>query len=504
MASRWLFPFLLCLPVLGKDEIETHGSSLPTRSSEDSFPLTSKQYRTAFHFQPPENWLNDPNGPVLHNGVYHIFYQYNPYSAEWANITWGHSISSDLVNWTPLPIALWPSEPFDIHGCWSGSATILSGGTPTILYTGIDLNGNSVQNIAFPKNPSDPFLREWVKPHYNPVMVPDGFNATQFRDPATGWMGKDGLWRTVVCAEDFERRAWILLYRSEDFVHWTRAEKPLFRTKTSTMVECVDFFPVSVKGKNGLDTSTMDSEEVKHVLKFGLFDYLHDYYLIGKYLDDEDEFVPENISGDDHRSWPRYDYGSFYASKSFFDAEKKRRISWAWVNESDTIPDDVAKGWAGVLIVPRTVWLGEDGKILQQWPVKELESLRRDLVEIKEVEINEGEVFSVLVNNPSQADVEVEFELSELEQAQLINSKWHLDDAQTACNELGASVPGAIGPFGLLVLASHDLEEHTAIFFRVFRTPNGHAVLMCSDQRRLHRYHLPEIFLYEGNYIHIP
>lgn len=287
---------------------------------------------------------------MLYNGIYHLFYQYNPYSARWGNITWGHSISTDLINWTPLDIALRPSEPFDLHGCWSGSATILPGNKPVILYTGINESGHNVQNLALPKNISDPFLLEWVKPPYNPVMVAEGVDPTQFRDPSTCWLGKDGLWRTTVGSQDFEREAKALLYRSEDFVRWTRAERSLFSTNSSSMIECIDFFPVSVGRKRGLDGSAVASEAAKHVLKMGVFDNSHDYYLIGRYLEEFDEFIPDNGVEDDRRLWLRYDYGSFYASKTFFDAEKRRRVLWAWSNESDTISDDIVKGWAGLLV----------------------------------------------------------------------------------------------------------------------------------------------------------
>ena len=109
---------------------------------------------------------------MYYNGMYHFFYQYNPHGALWdiGNLSWGHSVSGDLVNWAALDTALDPTSPFDANGCWSGSATILPGGTPAILYTGIDANGEQVQNVAFPKNPSDPLLREWHKPSCNPVV----------------------------------------------------------------------------------------------------------------------------------------------------------------------------------------------------------------------------------------------------------------------------------------------------------------------------------------------
>ncbi|PNX54620.1 beta-fructofuranosidase cell wall isozyme-like protein, partial [Trifolium pratense] len=62
---------------------------------------------------------------MRYGGFYHLFYQYNPEGAVWGNIVWAHSVSKDLVNWTPLDHAIHPSQPSDIKGCWSGSATIL-------------------------------------------------------------------------------------------------------------------------------------------------------------------------------------------------------------------------------------------------------------------------------------------------------------------------------------------------------------------------------------------
>lgn len=95
---------------------------------------------------------------MYYKGIYHLFYQYNPKGAVWGNIVWAHSISTDLVNWKPVTPAIFPSMPFDENGCWSGSATVLHGNKPVILYTGINPKNQQVQNMAVPKDLSDPSL----------------------------------------------------------------------------------------------------------------------------------------------------------------------------------------------------------------------------------------------------------------------------------------------------------------------------------------------------------
>ncbi|XP_035544998.1 beta-fructofuranosidase, insoluble isoenzyme 1-like [Juglans regia] len=435
-------------------------------------------HRTGFHFQPPMHWINDPNGPMYYKGVYHLFYQYNPKGAVWGNIVWAHSVSKDMINWKPLDPAIYPSKPFDINGCWSGSATILPGEKPIILYTGIDPQNRQVQNQAVPANYSDPYLREWVKPDNNPIIVPvGGMNASAFRDPTTAWWS-NGHWKLVVGSRR-KHRGMAYLYRSRDFVHWVKAQHPLHSSANTGMWECPDFYPVSSSGKSGLETSVL-GQNVKHVLKVSLDLTRYEYYTLGTYDPRSDRYVPDNTSAD---GWSglRYDYGNFYASKTFFDAGKNRRILWGWANESDTPNNDTSKGWAGIQLIPRTVWLDTSGKQLLQWPIKELETLRGEKVHISNQQIKQGDHFEVKGITAAQADVDVTFRLSSLDTAEQFDPSWV--DAQALCGQKGSTVQGGIGPFGLLTLASENLEEYTPVFFRVFKASEGHVVLMCSDAR---------------------
>jgi beta-fructofuranosidase len=232
-------------------------------------------------------------------------------------------------------------------------------------------------------------------------LIPDvEINGSFFRDPTTGWLGLDGKWRIVV-GNKRNHSGIALLYKSKDFVHWVKAEHPLHSSNLTGMWECPDFYPVPLSGTNGLDTSAI-GPSLKYVLKASLGDYSYDYYTVGTYLRDMDRYVPDNTSSDDENGL-RYDYGKFYASKTFFDQYKQRRILWGWVNESDSVSDDVTKGWSGLQAIPRTIWLDSVTRTqLLQWPVSEVESLRRNKTFRQNIDLISGSVVEIPGINAAQ------------------------------------------------------------------------------------------------------
>ncbi|KAJ8534043.1 hypothetical protein K7X08_007367 [Anisodus acutangulus] len=478
-SSLWALPLLCFFIVSFNNGVNASHKVYPELQSVSTVDVKNV-HRIGYHFQPPKNWIN---APMYYNGVYHLFYQYNPYGSVWGNIVWAHSVSTDLINWIPLEPAIYPSKVFDKYGTWSGSATILPDNKLIILYTGIvDANQTQVQNYAIPTDLSDPFLRKWIKPDNNPLIVGDtSINKTQFRDPTTAWLGRDGFWRTLIGTR-WGNKGIALLYKSKDFMKWIKIQHPFHSVDDTGNWECPDFFPVLLHGTNGLDAS-YNGKNVKHVLKVSLDVTRFEYYTVGTYDTKKDRYIPDNTSIDGWKGL-RLDYGNYYASKSFYDPSKNRRIVWGWANESDTVDDDIKKGWAGIQTIPRKLWLDPTGKQLVQWPVEELENLREKKVHLSNCKLNNGDTIEVKGITPAQADVEVTFSFSSLDKAEPFDPSWADLYAQEVCAIKGSTVQGGLGPFGLLTLASEKLEEYTSVFFRVFKAQDKYKVLMCSDASR--------------------
>lgn len=291
-------------------------------------------------------YLENITGPMFYKGWYHFFYQYNPNGAVWGDIVWGHAVSTDLIHWLHLPLAMVADQWYDINGVWTGSATVLPNGEVVMLYTGSTNESVQVQNLAYPANLSDPLLIDWVKYSDNPVLLPPpGINKNDFRDPTTAWYTSDGKWKFAIGSR-VNTTGITLVYHTKDFKSYERLDGLLHSVPDTGMWECVDFYPVSKTAGKGLDTS-VTGPGVKHVMKTSLDNDRQDYYALGIYDEKTDTWVPDNPN---IGIGIRYDYGMFYASKTFYDEQKERRVLWGWIGESDSEFADMKKGWASVQV----------------------------------------------------------------------------------------------------------------------------------------------------------
>lgn len=419
-------------------------------------------------------------------GWYHLFYQYNPDSAIWGNITWGHAVSRDLIHWFHLPLAMVPDQWYDINGVWTGSATILRDGRIVMLYTGDTDDLVQVQNLAYPANISDPFLLEWVKYSGNPVLVPPpGIGKKDFRDPTTAWLSPDGdggggdKW-LITIGSKVNKTGVSLVYETTNFTSFKLLHGPLHQVPGTGMWECVDFFPVSTWDSNGLDTSA-NGPGIKHVLKASLDDNKQDYYALGTYDPEECKWTPDNAELDVGIGL-RYDYGNYYASKTFYDQNKKRRILWGWIRETDSEAVDLLKGWASVQAIPRTVVLDKKTRThLLQWPVEEVESLRYGSTEFDKVKLEPGSLVPLDTGSATQLDILATFEVDK----ETLDSTVEADVDYNCTTGGGAAARGALGPFGLLVFADKSLSELTPIYFYIAIGTDGRTEThFCADESR--------------------
>ncbi len=347
---------------------------MPMTAAEARAALAHDPHRPRYHFTAPHNWLNDPNGFYNADGVYQLFYQYNPNGAQWGDIHWGHATSTDLVTWTDLPIALAPTPGGpDEGGCWSGAAVVHEG-VPTLLYTGVR-NGDQRPCLAV----SHDNWVTWEKYADNPVIAtpPEGVGSQDFRDHVIWREGDD--WYQLIGAGFAGIGGATLLYRSRDLRTWDylhplyhRPHTELEPVPTGTMWECPDFFPLGDK----------------HVLVISVWsedDTGYTAYMVGDYRDHR--FTPD--------SFHVLDYGRnrFFAPQSLKD-ESGRRVMMGWVREDRRPAAQIRAGWSGAMSLPRVLALRPDGR-LSLTPHPHLQHLRGDHFRLTDVDVTDTLPLSV-------------------------------------------------------------------------------------------------------------
>lgn len=337
----------------------------------------SKESRPVYHMSSPVGWMNDPNGFSVFGDVYHLFFQYHPFSNVWGPMHWGHCKSKDFIKWEYLPAAMAPDEIFDAGGCYSGSALEVDG-EHVLIYTGIidqyleDGSHDYRQVQCLAKGDGLDYRKCQGNPVITGTDLPEGCSTEDFRDPKV-WKEEDGYYLVVGnrAADGFGQ---VLLYHSENLEQWK------FLTvldqssgKYGGMWECPDFF--SLDGKQILLVSPQNMRAVGYEFHNGN----NAIFIYGNFDKKELRFQREKVTS--------VDYGlDFYAPQTLI-TEDGRRILIGWMQSWDANIIEDMFDWSGMMTIPRELSL-KNGKIYQN-PVHELEQYRRNKIEYKDRTITE-------------------------------------------------------------------------------------------------------------------
>lgn len=347
-------------------------------------------FRQKLHLMPPTGWLNDPNGLCQFHGVYHAFFQYSPFNANGGLKMWGHYTSADMVTWNYEGVSLFPDQPFDCHGVYSGSAFV-EDGKLYLYYTGnVKLEDGAFDYIRTGREANTVLVvsedgkqfgrkRELMRNSDYPNNL-----TCHVRDPKV-WK-QNGMYYMVQGARTQSDEGKVLVFESEDQLHWTYRNDVKTEERFGYMWECPDYFTVD-DGKilsvsvQGLDGGIWDTRNV---------------YQSGYFRIEGDLLSQYKLS--DYELW---DYGFDYYAPQSFESEDGRRIHISWMGMPDceeytnlTLED----GWQHCFTFPREVSVKE-GKILQQ-PIRELNHLRKGKMQTKSTLEKKGKkTFEVEVEN---------------------------------------------------------------------------------------------------------
>lgn len=346
------------------------GSTMIANTTLQAQRQYDEVYRPQFHFSPPTQWANDPNGLVYYDGEYHLFYQYHPESTVWGPMHWGHAVSRDLVRWENLPIALYPDENGPI---WSGGAVVDSANTSGLVPGGglvaIFSYEDQSQGIAYSRDRG----RTWTHYSGNPVIPSPG---SDFRDPKVFWHADSGQWVMII-----SRGIRVQIYNSPNLIDWTLAsEFGAGHGSQRGPWEVPDLFPLTLDGQTkwvmlvSAGGAPAGGGGVQYFI--GDFD--------GKAFTDENSPMTT--------LW--LDYGpDDYAGTTWNNAPDGKRVYIGWMNHWAYARDIPTSTWRGAMTLPRELSLANTpaGIRLVQKPVAQLETLRSEGWQWSDVMVEPGQ-----------------------------------------------------------------------------------------------------------------
>ena len=289
------------------------------QNDDKQYMLIPEKYRPSYHHAPERGWMNDPNGLFFKDGVWHLYYQYNPYGSMWGNMHWAHSTSTDLVHWQQQPVALAP----DAWGTmFSGSCVVDHNNTAGFgkdaiisMYTSsrpTPFGGDvQAQCIAYSNDGGKTFTK-YVG---NPVITDE---KKDFRDPHVFWNEEAGFWNMILAAGQEMQ-----IYSSANLKDWKYESSFGHEYGNHGGVwECPDLMKMKVRGT--------DKEKwmlICNINPGGPFGGSATQYFIG-------EFDGHKFTCEDEPSETKWmDYGKdHYATITFDNAPEGRHVGIAWMS----------------------------------------------------------------------------------------------------------------------------------------------------------------------------
>ncbi|MCF0159166.1 MAG: GH32 C-terminal domain-containing protein [Bacteroidaceae bacterium] len=327
-----------------------------------TFDTTNTEtYRPLFHFTPKYAWMNDPNGMVYKDGEYHLSFQYGPYGSTWNNMTWGHAVSRDLVNWEELTPII---EPNGLGSIFSGSAVVdkantagFGAGAMIAIFT--SAGHKQIQSLAYSTDNG----RTYRLYDGNPIITSD----KECRDPNLFWNDKTARWNLILSSA-LEKE--ILFYSSANLKDWTfeSAFGKGYGCQEGVW-ECPDLMELPIRGTN----------EKKWVLIVninpgGIYGGSATQYFVGSF--DGHKFTCESPSY--LAKW--MDYGKdHYATVSWSDAPNGRRTVIGWMSNWQYGNDVPTMQFRSANTIARDLGLFRDSDgecYLSVVPSPEIETLR--------------------------------------------------------------------------------------------------------------------------------
>ncbi|WP_425148238.1 GH32 C-terminal domain-containing protein [Deinococcus sp.] len=332
-------------------------------------PDSPASQRPHLHYTARRHWVNDPNGLIYVNGVYHLYYQHNPHANAPGHLSWGHASSPDLLHWTEQAVALPERETHMIFSGsavtdWHNSSGLGDGQRPPLvaLYTGhtdahparlhLAQRHHQAQYLAYSLDGGE----SW---RYGGESAVLDLDKSDFRDPKLLWDEAGGRWLMLLVHPD-ERQ--VEFYSSADLHVWTSLSVFGPAGELAGIWEVPEFFALSdAQGQR------------RWVLKVdfnpgGPHGGSGSQYWVGDF--DGARFTP--LTPARPLDWGK----DFYAALSFSDLTA-RRVWLAWMNNWQYAQRLPTHPWRGSFSLPRELSLGPDWSLLQR-PVPELETLREE------------------------------------------------------------------------------------------------------------------------------